>query len=486
MIRARHAVTVVGVAIVLAAGTSVAAVGAPAADPAGPRLADVQIYDGMPSQDSIDLASTDPGNSSHMAGWGDMAGGVAARPYVDELTVINGSESTPVIVDQVPVADFAGDGGVTTVVSPTNLCRIGQTPAPGQCYATPNRVALSVGYRNGGALGSNFTHQVNEFGATVTPAVDADTVIDMTVALNTLGRTLRWSWVNGQLLSWRASDLGQADATVHIRFRPALTPYVQQFPSNNGCTATPIFNCAIPRADAETLNATIVFSLDGTLDPALTGAVFATQNAIAGYLAPGGNPQAPVLDIQAASTHTRSDGSAQRGTIQALLPEAALVNLYGVLPSDASTFFSVTRTGDPGSNDPPTFTPWTAAGQGTDGVLVTVRNVTFSVPKYKVTSRLAPLTARGGVKGSQTTVTATVSACRPTSPCLVTLYDLGARTASRYVSHRTALVTNRRITGAAVSLGVASSHLARQHRYLLVVRSARTQKLVASAVGTVS
>jgi hypothetical protein len=489
MMKIRHSLPAVMTAIVLAAGS---AAGAPVGHLTDQRLAaqleDQQISDGMPSQASTDLASTAPGNSSSTAGWGDMPGGVAARPYVTDLTVINGPNSTPVIVDRVPVADFAGDGGITTVVSPVNLCKVGATPQPGQCYATPNRVALTVGYRNNAAVGYNFRHQVNEFGATINPAVDASTVIDMTVALNTLGRTLRWSWVDGELLYWQASHLGQPDATVHIRFRPAPTPYVQQanFAPNNGCTATPIFNCVIPKADAETLTANILFSLDGTLDSALTGAVFATQNAIAGYLAPSGTPQAPVLDVQAASTHTMSDGSPQYGTIQALLPAATLLNLYGVLPTDASGFFAVTRTGDPGHNDPATYTPWTAASQGTDGLLVTVRNITFSVPKYKFKSRLAPVLTRGALKGTHTTVTATVSACRKTSPCLVTLYDLGSPGASRFVAKRTALLSNRRVSATAISLEVPASRLGRHHRYLLVVRSQASLKLLASAAGAVA
>src|ERR1700693_5650644 len=39
------------------------------------------VMDGMPSQASVDRSSSDPRNSGQ-PGWADMAGGVAARPYV--------------------------------------------------------------------------------------------------------------------------------------------------------------------------------------------------------------------------------------------------------------------------------------------------------------------------------------------------------------------------------------------------------------------
>lgn len=177
----------------------------------------------------------------------------------------------------------------------------------------------------------------------------------MTVALNSLGRNLRWSWVNGDLLYRRTTHLGQQDATVRIKFRPAVMPYLSTYPDGAGCTGTPISNCDIAQADGEVLSASMLFSLDDTLDSALTGAVFATQNAIAGYLnlPPAGTPGPPTMDLQAGSTHRKSDGSPQRGTVQAFLPAGALQNLYGLLPADAGAAFAVTRAGDPGSNDAP-------------------------------------------------------------------------------------------------------------------------------------
>jgi hypothetical protein len=437
--------------------------------------------DGMPSQATADLSSSDPANSTGQAGWADMPGGVAARPYVRSLTVINGATATPVVTNGGPTSERPPVGGVTTVVSALNLCRAGQAPAQGVCYATPNRVALTVTYRADDADGWNFAAPR----VPVSPTINADTVIDMTVALNSLGKNLRWSGVYGDLLYWRTSNLGQDDATVHIKFKPATVPHVAQFPDGNGCTATPIFNCSIASADGEGFTAAMVFSLDDTLDPALTGAAFATQNAIAGFLQPGGTAQAPSLEIQLSSTHTKSDGTPQLGTLKAFLPSAGLVNLYGVLPSDVSAF-TTTRAGDAGTNDAPTYTTWTAAAHGSDGLLVSVKGITFSVPKYRVASRLRPIRAYASARGARTTIKAAVSGCRKSNKCLASVYDLGPLRAARFALTTRLVLRNKAVYARALSLTVPASRLRRGHRYLLVVHSARRNKLLASTVGAVS
>jgi hypothetical protein len=438
---------------------------------------------GTGSQQSEDGSSTSPGACAGCVGWGDMPGGVAGRPYVTSLIVINDGVSTPVITngttDEVPLSN----GGVTTVVAPFNLCAAGQTPVPGSCYATPNRVGLAVGYGNYDAVGMDFSNP----GFPVSPMITANSIIDMTVAMNTLGKSLRWTWVNGDLLYWQTTNLGQDNATVHIKFKPASFPLVAHFPTGAGptCTASPPANCSIQRADAEVLAANLVFSLDDTLDPAMTGAIFATQNAIAGYLTPGGTAQAPSLDIEVSSTHTKSDGTPQLGTIEAFLPAAALLNLYGILPADAPLAFSTTRLGDPGTNDPPTYTPWTAATNGSDGLLVTVKGITFSVPKYQLSSRLKPVTAHASTHGSSTTITASIAGCNSKHACLASVYDLGRPSAPRYLAAKTAVVSNRVIRAKTLSITGPVSKLKKGDRVLLVVRAAKHKKLLSSGIATV-
>jgi hypothetical protein len=68
--------------------------------------------------------------------------------------------------------------------------------------------------------------------------------------------------------------------------------------------------------------------------------------------------------------------------------------MYGVLPADAGAAFTATRSGDPGTNSAPVYTPWTAEANGSEGLLVTVGNITFSVPRYRVKGKLTRRRAR--------------------------------------------------------------------------------------------
>ncbi len=141
----------------------------------GPSIAhadEVAVQDGMPSQYFSDLPSTDP-RVGGRAGWADLPGGVAARPYVRSLTIINNGVATPVITDGTTAAPTVAPGDVTAVVSAINLCGLGQTPAQGVCYATPNRFALTVGYggdSEGNTVGYNFANPKFP----VTPPIDAN------------------------------------------------------------------------------------------------------------------------------------------------------------------------------------------------------------------------------------------------------------------------------------------------------------------------
>jgi hypothetical protein len=438
------------------------------------------VMDGMPSQASADRPSSEQGNPGQ-TGWADIAGGVAARPYVVSMTVINGGVSTPVITGGTTASPAVPSGQVTAVVSAFNLCRPGQAPAQGTCYATPNRVGLTVGYSAGEGDGYNFA----EPAVPVSPTINSESIIDMTVALNTLGQSLRWTWVNGELLYWQTTNLGQGGAMVHIRFKPATAPYVRQFPQGSGCTATPIFNCSLPTAEGQVLTASMVFSLDNTLDTSLTGAAFATQNAIYGYLQPGGSSSAPALEIQMASTHTNAEGAPQRGTLQAFIPAAALIHYYGVLPVDATSAFTTTRAGDPGTNEPPQYEAWTTAANGSEGLLATIKGVSFSVPSYRVTDKLRRVPAHATARGTKTTIKATTAGCSGMRRCLASVYDLGARHAKRLPATGAMVVSNRPVTGRALVITAPVARLKRGDGFLLVVRLATGRKLLFSTGGWV-
>jgi hypothetical protein len=180
----------------------------------------------------------------------------------------------------------------------------------------------------------------------------------------------------------------------------------------------------------------------------------------------------------------RSDGTPQLGTLEAFIPSAGLVNLYGVLPSDASAF-TTTRAGDAGTNEAPTYTPWTAAMHGSDGLLISVRGITFSVPKYSLASRLRTIRMHAGVRRAKTTIHATVPGCRASSKCLATVYDLGPSALPRFTLTRRLVLRNKAVHTRALSLTAPASRLRRGHRYLLVVHAASHNKLLASAVGIV-
>jgi hypothetical protein len=441
----------------------------------------VTVMDGMPSQVSVDLPSTDPRNSSGQAGWTDMAGGVAARPYVVSMTVINGGVSTPVITGGTPNSSPVPSGQVSAVVSPLNLCKAGQASTSGVCYPTPNRVALTVAYSAGEVDGYNFSHP----SVPVSPTINPESIIEMTVALNTLGKSLRWTWVNGDLLYWQTTNLGENNAMVHIRFKPATAPYMAQFPQGNGCTATPITSCALPSAEGQVLTASMVFSLDNTLDPSLTGAAFATQNALYGYLQPGGTASAPSLEMQMSSTHTTSEGGPQLGTLEAFIPAAALLHYYGVLPADAASAFTTTRAGDAGTNNPPEYTSWTSATNGSEGLFATIRGITFSVPDYRITDKLKRVVAHATARGGKTTIKASIAGCSKTHRCLASVYNLGSRSAKEFVATKTTVLSNRVVTGRTVVIVGLASKLKKGDRFLLVVHAATGKKLLASTGGSV-
>jgi hypothetical protein len=427
----------------------------------------------VPSQAYMD--NPPPDSSMTTGSWADLPNGVAVRPYVKSLTVINGTQAQTVFNGAADAASSVQVGDVTAVVSPINLCRSGQASAPGTCYATPNRVGIAFGYRTEGGVGTNFANP----SVPLRQAVTADTVFDVTIATNSLGRTLRWSYANGELVDWKITDPGTDAGVVRVRMKPAFSPEVDWGSLGpNGCTGTPIFNCEIARATSEALGSSLLLSLDETLDPALTGAVFATQGAIAGFLVPGGTPAAPTLDLQMASVHVRADGSAQTGVLQAFLPAQALINLYGVLPADASTFFTATRLGDAGTQDAPLFEARSSSDTSSDGLLVTIRNITFSAPTYRVARKAKAARVRLSSRGSKFTLAmASISACRHRA-CTITVY----RTTPLASAHPTTVAVARSDAAGALKFLVSKAKLPKGSQYLVAVR--RHGKFVTGARGS--
>jgi len=327
---------------------------------------------GMPDQSQLDVAST------QNATWVNMTGGVAARPYVTALSVINGGVSTPVITNGTASAETnVPTGRIAVAISPSNLCRTGQSPAQGVCYSTPNRIGVTVGYQiQPGQLGSDFSVANN----LLTP-VTADTEFDITLNLNTLGRTLRWSWASGVPTYWNTANLGTDAATVRLRIKPTLTPVVMQGTQQVGCSQVPVQACSYSQNTHETLSASLTLSLDNTLDEVFTGALFSSTRSYMGSLMvqPGETPQ---MTYGVSAPQTWSDGSANAASLSAVLSDASLLNFYGATPEVAASAefqtgaLNLART-DGGTQGAITWTRWSVDVQGIDGWLITIPDIRF-------------------------------------------------------------------------------------------------------------
>jgi hypothetical protein len=327
---------------------------------------------GMPDQSFLDAVST------QNATWADMTGGVAARPYVTALSVINGGVSTPVITAGTATAETnVPTGRIAVAIAPFNLCRTGQTPAQGVCYATPNRIGISVGYQTQpGQLGYDFSKATN----LLTP-VTADTEFDITLNLNTLGKSVRWSWASGVATYWNTSNLGTDGASIRIRLKPTLTPVVMQGTQQVGCSQVPVQTCPYTQNTHETLSASLTLSLDNSLDEIFTGALFSSTRSYMGSLMvqPGETPQ---MTYGVSAPQTWSDGTPNAASLSAVLSDASLLNFYGATPEVvASAEFqtgalNLART-DGGTQGAITWTRWTADLQGVDGWLVTIPDIRF-------------------------------------------------------------------------------------------------------------
>ena len=397
---------------------------------------------GMPDQSFLDAVST------QNATWANMPGGVAARPYVTALSVINGGVSTPVITDGTATAETnVPTGRIAVAVAPFNLCRDGQTPATALCYATPNRIGISVGFQiQPGQLGYDFSKANN----LLTP-VTADTEFDVTLNLNTLGKTLRWTWASAIPTYWNTSNLGTDAATVRVRLKPTLSPLVLQGTQQVGCSAVPVMACQYTTNTHETLSASMVLSLDESLDPVFTGALFSSTRSYMGSLAvsPGESPQ---LTYGVSAPKTWSDGSTNTASVSAVMSDAALLNFYGATADVVATTefqttaLNLTRS-DGGSQGAVTWTRWTLDAQGTDGWLITIPEITFAdavgtsgvrsfgssvaPAQFKVSAKNAPkVTSRRVGAKSLITMKVSSSACAKYT-CRVVISSISSKVTSK-------------------------------------------------------
>jgi len=360
-----------------------ALVAACAVSTASPHVQAAAIDDGMPDQSSLDSAP----NSQSQGNWSDLAGGVTGRPYIASLTVTTNGVPTQIVTNgTATTAAPTTVGAVTAVISPFNLCKTGST---NNCYATPNRVGITLAYvKQAGQLGHNFSAPT----ATLSPAVTAASVFDMTIGLNSVGKKLGWTWMNGTPTFWKTENLGQDNATARVKFSLSDAPGIDyQDQKAQQCTTIPVSVCDADKSTQDTLGMQMVLSLDTTLSAAFAGALFATNAAVIGSLDVASG-ETPSLTYGIAGPHRLSDGTVRKGKFYGFLSDAVLESQFKIAATetDMTKVLSVARTAESKSTadagtDTVTWTKWSAADNGTDGRLVTISDISFSAPKFKVT-----------------------------------------------------------------------------------------------------
>ncbi len=350
---------------------------------ASPQVHAAPIDDGMPGQSSLDSAP----NSQNQGNWSDLSGGASGRPYVASLTVTTNGVTTQIVTNgTATTAAPTASGSVTAVVAPYNLCKTGST---NNCYATPNRVGITLAYvKQAGQLGHNFSAPT----ATLSPAVTATSVFDMTIGLNSVGKKLGWTWMNGTPNFWKTENLGQDNATARVKFSLSDAPGIDyQDQKAQQCTTIPVSVCDADKSTQDTLGMQMVLSLDTTLSAAFAGALFATNAAVIGSLDVASG-ETPSLTYGIAGPHRLSDGTVRKGKFYGFLSDAVLESQFKIATTetDMTKVLSVARTAESKSTadagtDTVAWAKWTAADNGTDGRLVTISDISFSAPKFKVT-----------------------------------------------------------------------------------------------------
>eukprot|EP00808_Paulinella_micropora_P002253 g75443.t1 len=311
--------------------------------------------------------------------WGSL---VPDRPFLRSLKVTISDKTHECWADAQLNNTFnncTGNFSLSAVVVAINLCSGSMRRRMATCYTTPNRIAVNfvVPVASEGNVDTDLSSVLSE-----------SNVIEATIDLNKLGQTLRWSWMNGQPVYWKASGVGAAGGSLHIKLKPTLQPVIDwaAYP-NTGCTATPPFNCNVNASTGDELSAGLVLSVDNTLTEAFAGSVFGTTGSIMGFMMAESIPDNKyALTYALAGPHKNANGSAQLGRLQAFLPQSTL-DLLGINASDAATNLNITRLGSEGQNGQVVLSIQTAAQFGTAGLLVDIPNITFSAPKYKLSVR---------------------------------------------------------------------------------------------------
>jgi len=305
-------------------------------------------------------------------GWQDTASGLEARPFIKSAKW-EGDE----IVSATAPGEEVFEGNWRVLVTPFNVCHEGQEPAPGVCYADPNRIGINLAYIVNGDTKNDFN------GPSLSSLrIDQLTYFEIQVDLNGYADSLGWTWVNGNPAYWKVED-----GIATIRLTPASMPSTSGI--DNQCSTIPVSTCDTNKAADEIFTIAMVMSFDETLDPVFDHTMFASVGAVIASLetAPGFDPETPDMNsitFGMAAPHLNADNTERRGTLRAFLSNEALV-AFGVTDlTDAESELRVTRSSSDSGTWVSGFSTWTSEWQGTDGQLLIIENISFSVPKFTV------------------------------------------------------------------------------------------------------
>ncbi len=305
-------------------------------------------------------------------GWASSQIGIAGRPFVQDMYL----DSVHLMHADEPGLETwdAGKENWRLLVNPNNVCRSNQTPSPGVCYSDPNRVTFSLAYIHNGNTYNDFS------GATLSNlGIDENSEFEFDINLNTMQEDLGWTWLSGVPTYWELDN-----EMVIIAVKPAIKPSTHQIDEH--CSTIPVSTCDTNQAADEIFTIEFVMSFDDTLNSVFDGTLFASEGAVIASLetAPGFDPVSPdanSITYGMAAPHLNADGSARNGTFYALLTDEQLA-VFGVTdPATVSDTLKITRSSSDSGTFDASWSEWTA---GSTGRLLTISNISFSVPKFTV------------------------------------------------------------------------------------------------------
>jgi hypothetical protein len=213
----------------------------------------------------------------------------------------------------------------------------------------------------------------------------------------------------------------------------------------------------------------LLLSLDDTLDPVFTGALFAGEGLFIGSLEANSPQQTETGGSQPTMTYGIAaprtiNGTTNSPSFAAFLSDQTILNYFGATPEVAATAgffnaaFAVSSTGAGSGANAPTITPtrWTTDDNGSDGWLISISDISLSTlnvnpsgrihaaarvvrnPRIQVKNKLrAPSVSatRTGV-----VVSGSIQGCTANGNCRIVVNRIMSKTGGRVVSLGTAVL----------------------------------------------